>query len=395
MRHVVRVKINSQNKSNIILKLNKINVGISNVVYERDAILFDISINDLKRVRRYLISYKVEVVDEVGIYKLRKNIKKNILFIVGLVFSIVMFLILSNITVKVQVIHESQELRNILYNALEERGVKPLSFKKSYDEYEVIIAEIKNEYKDKIEWLEIDVEGMVVNIRVEERIINNYNKEYNTCHIVASKSGIIKNILTTKGVAIAKINDFVEQGEILISGEVKLNEEVKNNVCASGEVSAEVWYNVSASIPLKKEEIKRTGKMRYNFMASDNVDEYLILKSRVGENEKEKRKLFKLFDKYFYLVKEYEIVKSEHVFTEDEALKMGIEEIHEKLNINGIKNSDIITEKVLKKIVNNDNLDIDMFIAVKEQIGVKEYYKVEMDSGTSDNENNPNTNGIN
>jgi len=52
-----------------------------------------------------------------------------------------------------------------------------------------------------------------------------------------------------------------------------------------------------------------------------------------------------LFDKYFYLVKEYEIVKSEHVFTEDEALKMGIEEIHEKLNINGIKNSDIITEK--------------------------------------------------
>lgn len=395
MKHIVRVKINSQNKSNILLKLNKINVGISNVTYEKKALFFDINTSDLKRVKKYLISYKVEVVDEIGIYKFKRILKKNMLFIVSLVFSILVFLILSNIIVKVQVIHDSKELRNILYDALEERGVKPLSFKKSYDEYEAIILEIKEEYKDKIEWLEIDVEGMVVNIRVEERIINNYEKEYNTCHIVASKSGIVKDILTTKGVTIARINDFVNKGEILISGEVKLNEEVKNNVCASGEVMAEVWYNVKVSIPLSREEIKKTGKMRYNFMLKDNVDEYMILNSRVKEAEQEKKKLFKILGKDFYIVKEYEIEKNLKQYTEEEAITIGINEIHEKLNINGIKNSDIITEKVLKKSVNNDTLDMDMFIAVKEQIGVKEYYKVEMDSGTSDNKDNTNINGIN
>lgn len=43
-------------------------------------------------------------------------------------------------------------------------------------------------------------------------------------------------------------------------------------------------------------------------------------------------------------------------------------------------------EKYLKKNVNNDNLDIEMFVAVKEQIGIVEYYNVEMDSGTNDEE---------
>lgn len=77
---------------------------------------------------------------------------------------------------KINVIHEDASLRELIMDSLKEAGVTTLSFKKSYEEYEEIIESIKDKYPDKIEWLEIDVEGMVLNVRVEERIINEYQK---------------------------------------------------------------------------------------------------------------------------------------------------------------------------------------------------------------------------
>lgn len=396
MKHFILVRIKTNQKSKILLKLNKINITMRNISYQDKYIYFEILKNDIKRVRKYLISEKLEIIDETGFYKMKMELKKNILFIVGIVFACIIFLILSNIIVKVNVVHSNSNLRETLYDALKERGVYNLSFKKSYDEYERIIESIKNEYKDRIEWLEIDVDGMIINVRVEERIQNNISKDYDTCHIIANKSGTIKNILTKKGVAEVKINDYVEKGDILINGAIKLNEEIKNNVCADGEVYAEVWYEVKASMPLEYEETKLTKKMRYNFILKTPLEEYEILKSRIkGSKETKKTKLFKLFDYEFYLSKEYEIKKTKRKYTEEEALKKLEKEITEKLTLKGSQISDIIEQKVLKKNINNGNLDIEVFVAVKEQIGVVEHYDVEMESDTNDKEYRGNNININ
>lgn len=388
MKHYLKIRIYTTKKTNTLLKLNKINADIRNIEYKNDSLVLEILASDLKRVKKYLVSFKIDIVDETGIYKLKKEMKKNMLFIISIIFSVILFLILTNIIVKVNVIHESSLLRELLTDALKERGVSSLTFKKSYEDYEAIIEDIKNNYKDKIEWLEIDVDGMIINVRVEERIINNYEEKTGFCHIVASKAGIIKSISTKKGVAMVTPNDYVSKDEILISGEIKFNESVKNNVCASGEVYAEVWYNINASIPLNYKEEIRTGKMRYNFSFKNNSGEYEILKSRVKDKQVEKTLLFKIFGISFYIEKEYEIKVFEKKYTEEEALKKGIDLVHEKLAIRGNKNDDIIQKKVLKKSINNDNLDIDMFVALKEQIGKKILYEVEMDRDTNDEKNN-------
>jgi len=392
MKHYLKIRINTTKKTSVLLKLNKINVDIKNILYKNDALELDILENDLKRVKKYLVSYKIDIIDETGIYKLKSEMKKNMLFIISIIFSVILFLILTNIIVKVNVIHENAELRELLTDALKERGVNSLTFKKNYDEYEAIILDIKNNYKDKIEWLEIDVDGMIINVRVEERIINNYEEETGFCHIVASKSGIIKSVSTKKGVSLVNTNDYVSKDEILISGEIKFNEEVKNNVCASGEVYAEVWYNINASVPLNYKEEIRTGKMRYNFSIKTNTSEFVILKSRVKDKQVEKKLLFKIFGISFYLEKEYEVTVTNKKYTEKDALNKGVKLIHEKLEVRGNKNDDIIDEKVLKKSINNDNLDIDMFVAIKEQIGKKISYEVELDSDTNDEKNNGNSN---
>lgn len=131
MKHYVKIRINTTKKSDILLKLNRINVDIRNVIYHKDYLVMDILYDDIKRVKKYLISYKLEIVDETGIYKVKSSLKKNMLFIVSIIFGIIVFMILSNVIVKVNVIHESRELREIITDALKDRGVMPLTFKKA------------------------------------------------------------------------------------------------------------------------------------------------------------------------------------------------------------------------------------------------------------------------
>ena len=392
MKHYILVRIKTPKKTSLLLKLNRLNVDIKEIHYEKEYLKFMILDKDLKRVKKYLVSYKVEVIDETGIYKLKSELKKNNLIIIGIIFASVIFLILSNLIVSVNVIHEDSTLRELIMESLKENGVTKLSFKKSYDEYERIIENIKEEYQDRIEWLEIDVKGMVINVRVEERIINDYEKDYSTCHIVASKSGIIKSIATTKGVAEVSINDYVAKGDILINGSIKLNDEVKANVCASGSVYAEVWYNVSASMPMVEEIRNDTGKMRYNLMMKKGSDETVLLKSRIkGEKRVENVYLFKIFGFEFYLQKEYEVKIEEIEYKEEEATQKLIELVREKLDLKLDNFENIIEEKVLQKDIKNNNIYIDMFLAVREQIGVKEYFD-ESRSDTNDEEHNEYTN---
>ena len=388
MKHYLLVRIKTPKKTRLLLKLNNLNVDIREIEYEHDYLKFQILESDLKKVRKYLVSFEVEVIDETGIYKLKQELKKNNLMITGIIFAVIIFLLLTNIIVKVNVIHEDSTLRELISESLKEKGVTALSFKKSYDEYEKIIESIKEEYPDRIEWLEIDVEGMIINVRVEERIIKTQEKDYSTCHVVASKAGIIKSITTKKGITEVSINDYVKKGDILINGSIKLNEEVKENICASGSVYAEVWYQVNASIPLTERRAKDTGKMRYNFMLKKGSDETVILKSRVGEEKRvENVHLFSIFGFEFYLQKEYEVEIEEYTYTEEEALEKGVSLIKEKLELKLDNFESIIEEKVLQKSVKNNNIYIDMFVAVNEQIGVKEYFS-ESRSDTNDEEYN-------
>ncbi len=394
MKHYYYIRIKTTQKTNLLLKLNHLGVDIKNISYNAYYLTGVILASDLKRIEKYLPSYKVEVLSDTGIYKIRQELKKHNLFLTGLIFSIILFLILSNLIVKVNIIHENTELRTLLEEALTDMGVTPLSFKKSYEEYESIIATIKDMYPDKIEWLEIEVQGMVINVRVEQRIINDYEKEYATCHVTASKSGIIKSITTTKGEVAVSINDYVSAGDILINGNIMLNEEIKQSVCASGSVYAEVWYQVQATVPLTETVSKDTGKMRYNIMIKKGSEEYVLLKDRIGSDKRvEDIYLFSIFGIEIYLQKEYEISTEEITYSLEEATEKAIKMINEKLMLQLDDFEEIIEEKVLQNTIKNNNIYIDMFVAVKEQIGVKTYFDARSD--TLDEEYNGDTNGVN
>ena len=108
-------------------------------------------------------------------------------------------------------------------------------------------------------------------IRCEERKIKKINKESGYRNIVAKKDAYITKIISTKGVNLVRSGEYVKKGDVLISGEIKLYEEVKGDTLATGYVYGNVWYNVEVSIPKEENKKEYTGKSRFNININDKI----------------------------------------------------------------------------------------------------------------------------
>ena len=208
-------------------------------------------------------------------------------------------------------------------------------------------------------------------VRVEERIITKLNKQNNYCHIVAKKDGIITSINVNKGEQKVLINDYVKKGDILISGDITLNESTVNKTCASGNVYASIWYEVNVSVPLIYYEKIKTGKKRNNIIINYNDIDYVLFKNRINTYDSHKKVIFDALGVKISLRQDEEIIKKKKVYSDKEAIKIGIKQAIEKINLQLKENEYIKEEKVLQKHTNNSTINLDIFIVAVEDISQK------------------------
>ena len=374
INHYIIVKTKCRNKDKLMVKLYKNNIPVYDCITKGKYIYLKINNEDFSKLKKRLITTNFCYVSDSGIYHLKNIITPLKILIIILFLLLVNFF--SQIIVSVKVIHSNKEIRELVKSTLDDYGIKPLSFRKDFEEIETIKKEVINTYKDKLEWLEIERIGMKYIVRIEERIINNINNEADYCHVIAKKSGIISSIVSTKGEIIVNKGAYVNEGDRLISGEINFNEENKNNVCAEGIVMAEVWYTTNIHLPIKYQESKRTGKMRYNLLLKTDKRKYKIFKSRLKNYDTEEIKLFTIFNFTFYKLKEYETKITEKKYTLDKGLKQALILADDKIKKQLKSNEIIKTQKVLKKNINNSTIDVELFYAVIENIGKKEVYSI-------------------
>ena len=353
-----------------ILKINKLNINIYDSNYDNNLLNIKIKDQDYKTIKKYLPSLLVKNKFNTGIGKIHELIHKYFFIIISIFISFIILFILSNLTLDIRVIHSKKDIRNLIYNALEDEGITKLSWKKNYDELTKIKNNILKKYQDRIEWIEVESVGMKYIIRVEERIINRPSKTSHYCNVVASKNGVITDIKTVKGDAKVTRGSYVKKGDILIGGSINLNEEIKAQVCASGSVKAEVWYIVDVTMPLEYTKINKTGKNRINFLIDDGINSYYILRPRLKEYKSSKTKLISFTSINLYLTKDEEIIIKKYKYSKDEALEKAILLAISKINVQKKEKEKIITQKVLKKELNDSKINLEIFFSIEEEIGV-------------------------
>ena len=381
MNKVLWVKCKCDDYYKFINKIKYINIKILEIKYINKFIYLKIEDKYLEKLNKYLISYKFSIVKETGLYDILNKIKRNYIFCICLLIGVILFFIMSNMVVKINIIHESSEIREIIADELDEYRIKVLSFKKSYKELDKIRQEILDKYPEKLDWMEFDVDGMIINVRIEERIITDTSKDDKVCNLVAAKSGIINDIKVEQGEVLVNINDYVNEGDILVTGVINYNEETKRTTCASGEIYATTWYTVDVKIPFEYSEYEETGKKKYNIVWENNENKHQILRERFDSYNSYLKNILKVFDFNLYVETEMETEKITKTYTEEEALEVGINKAIENVLIKLGEKDEIIDKKVLKKVVNNSTMDIEVFVIVKELISTEEEIIVDTEEG--------------
>ena len=355
------VEVKTTSNERFFLKCQEIQVFLYDVVEEKDRLKIKILEKDFKKLQKIWF-IKVKKVQDLGWKALKEKGKKYHIYLISLAIGLVFLYVISHIILSVEVIHSNQDIRFIVSNALNEKGIK---------------KEILDMYPEDLEWLEIETKGMKYIVRVEERKLEEEKNEPQACNVVASKDGIVKEMVYSSGEAVYKRNDSVKKGDILISGTIKKDEETRKTVCATGSVYAEVWYEVSVSIPLTYETHEKTDKVRWNIKAKNNGFNDFLFKSRLENYEEDATSLFTLFGTEFFFVKQYETTVKELVMNESTALDKALKEIDEKISLTLDEKEEIIAKKVLKKEINNSTMNVEVFVSVLEQIGERQEFVAE------------------
>ncbi len=374
MNSFLVVKI-SGNNNRAIRKLIDNNVSLYDINYNYDEMLVKINLDDYKKVKRLLYFSKVKIIKYEGKEGINRHFKNNIYVYIIVLFCFILMDVLTGFIVRIDVIHENSSIRKLVQEELEENKIKKYSLAYDFDEIEDIKNKILNNNRNKLEWMSITRVGMTYVVRIEERIITDITKEEGYRHIVSAKDALITKVISSKGDVLVRSGEYVKKGDILISGELKLYENIKANTLASGEVFGNVWYTTNIKFPLVYEEKKYNDKKRFNM----SINNKILFKNKYQYfDQKGIRKIkILMFNITFYKEHEYELKKGIYnsKTAEKLALKKAEDEFNIKLNGKGV----IISQKVLKKEENNSTISMSLFVVTNEIISTALYYDIGSD----------------
>lgn len=380
----IKLRISGKNTERFIKRLisNKIELlNVNNLKHNQvDIVIYK---QDYEKLLELKSIYDVKELNIYGIIKIRHmiNVYKYVLTFMLLGIFLVVFL--SNIIFSVEVVHNDSSIRELILKELKEYNLEKYKFVKSYDEIQNIKKEILEKYKDKIEWLEITREGTKYIVKLEQRIIPNIQKDETKQNIVAKKGAVLKKVVAKNGTVVKQIDTYINKGDVVISGNIYLNEEIKDVIHAEGCIYGEVWYKVSIEYPFVYIENKETGKFKdvYVFkLLNKNIE---LTFNPFKEKKFEEKVILRnyLLPISFVKQSQKEVINIEEILSVDEATAKAIEKAKDKINESLDEDEYILDYKVLKQSVESDKVIIEVFYSVFENItDYEEIIEVEGDT---------------
>lgn len=370
-KNVIKINVKGKNIDRFIRKLIALKIDLLQIEYKnyKEANI-KVYKKDYDRILEIKTIYEYDIIDSYGLIKIKRVLMKNQIFIMSLLGGIVLLIFLSNIIFSVDVVHTNKEIRNIVLKELNENGIEKYHFKKNYNQIQDIKQKILDKYKDKIEWLEIEEIGTKYQVRLEIRKINELKETKGTQNIIAKKDAIIKTVEATAGEIIKNTNDYVNKGDIIISGSINLNEDVKDTTRAEGKVYGEVWYTTTIEYPLHYQEIKDLNNQKDTYVIKFLNKEIELTFKRFKQKQVKEQDIIKHPLLPIKLVKQQqrEIKKINNTYTEKEALKLANEQARKKIKSKLNDKEYIIDEKKLKITVKDSKIIVKTFFTVYEDI---------------------------
>lgn len=365
------VKITGKDVKRFLHNLHKMHIEFLNITFFKNSVIIKVSKEDYKKILSIKTIYEIEVVKVYGLAYIEYFIKRYFIFFIILLLGALLFFGLTHIVFEVEVVHNDKDLRNLILEELKQEGIYKHGFTVTYQKKEKIKANILKKYKDKIEWLEIEKQGTKYTVKVEERKKNSEITNTTCQNIVAKKNGIIKKITSSTGEVVAKKDQYVKEGDILISGTIHNKEIEVAKVKAEGLVYAETWYTVNIELPYHyHEEIKTENKQRtLRIQWFQNNTHLFAFKKYKNYNDQDIFTLKSpLLPISLALTDMEEVNIIDKVYTKENAVIAAKELAQQRLKNKLGEDIEILYEKNLKISEENSKIIVVMFYKVYENI---------------------------
>ena len=266
---VVNVRLHGKNPEKVINMALSRGVFLWNIKKKSDWLDLKVRSSGFEALNTIVeeTGHSLEVINKKGLPFLKPTFKRRIGFVSGALVFILALYFMSSFIWHIEVTGCEQVDKNRVLLTAAKYGVYKGAAKWSFSRTEVEESMLRD--IDELTYVRLDVNGVKATIEVVEKI---FPREEVTgpCHIIASKDGVVEEILVLEGQAKIREGQAVSKGDILISGLVipEINPFMQNvsdvplepyTVRARGIVKARVWYEAYAEYPLRLEKTIFTG----------------------------------------------------------------------------------------------------------------------------------------
>ena len=361
------LKISGKSLNSFINQLRKNKVDIECIKYKKEFIIIKVSYESYKKIKEIKTINRIDIIRISGHRNIISIFYKYKVSILIFVISIFLIIFLSNLTMYINVETNNSVLERNIKKSLRDNNIKLFNINRTYKKLIEIKSIIKKDNLDRIEWLEIEQNGVILDVKVIERKDEKLKESTEYKDIVAKRNGYIRKIYAEKGELLKNIDDYVKKGDVIISGNIFRNNEVVGKTKASGKVYAEVWYLVKEEKSTKHNILKeKKGSISLNLKTNGSSIKLLSIPKKI-----ERETLIVLFKTDLFMLsidenKKYRIVNNNYT---KEELKNVLETKAKKEIEKVLDNEEyIISQKTLKTEYKNGRMYIEVFFKVYEDI---------------------------
>lgn len=371
MKSYYKIAIKGKDTYTILNNILQSKINIYDAVLEKNTIILVLNYEDFLKLKKQNPLYKIEIISINGIKRYKSLFKFYKLFIIMMAISQLLIYFYSKMIFKINITSPSSNITNIIKEELKKNDITLFSVAKPFSKLKQLKDTIKNNNKDKIEWLEIEHYGTNYNINVIERKKEDVKSNDKIYDLVALKNGIIKDMYIESGEIIKNKGDYVAKGDVIVSSKITKGDTIKNNVRAKGKIYAEVWYKTKINGSLIKQipKIKSSQKRLCLRVFNQEIEIFKIpSKNNLLKQDKTlfSNNILKLYTSYKYEINYEKEVIDEYTLTNT------LEELSRKEILKNLKEKEkILLQKTLKKEVIDDKIYLEVFFKVYENIALE------------------------
>ncbi len=361
----IKVALKGKNQEKIINMASSRGIFIWDIKKNGDDLNFKVRTSGLKALQSMSEEngYELDITEKQGLPFYRNLFRRRMGFFTGALIFILALYIMSSFVWFVEVYgNQKVEPSKILLTAAK-HGVHQGAAKWNFSHIEVEEAMLRD--IKEISYVKLDIRGVKARIQVVEKILPKTDIS-GPCHIVATRDGVIEEVLALDGQASVKPGDVVKKGDILISGvvlptkspyivssaEEQEEEPQPYMVRARGQVKARVWYEGYGECRLHEEKLVMSGRKLSKIYIETPWKTLFVKGPREKtydfyEQEVNKRIVKSPAGEFgFFRVEMKEKIKETRDFTEKEAVKIARERAMKTLSKKMGKNLKITESRV-------------------------------------------------